>query len=432
MRILFINRMLSMCRGGGETFDLEMGRTLASMGHEISYLSGLPLFSGAKLQFPDRRPETRYPLTGIDEPRTTNEEQRTSFHSIRTPYTGWFPWDRVRGGWRLRLFDFKCFEYCAARWCKKHEGEFDVIQVCELPFFVNHYKKMAGSIPVVIRLTAPNYDDPAGGLQQADAVIASGMSVQEIRKKDRPDCFDIPNCVDTTRFAPEGTRADLGFSKNNLVFLYVARFQAFKNHTLLIRAFSQLVKDVPAAKLVLVGSGPHEERVKLLVRELGLDESVRFLGEVDFAALPEVYRSADIGVISSDYESFCFAALEAMSTGLPIVTTDNGWVPVLMGDGEKEREKVEVLRFKGGWTGEGLGEGLKGEAGNLKVKEGGVVVSVGDDVAFSLGMLRLATSADLRADMGARNREYVLEHHQWGKSAEWLRTVYESVMNRAG
>ena len=161
------------------------------MGHEISYLSGLPLFSGAKLQFPDRRPETRDPLTGIDEPRTTNEEQRTSFHSIRTPYTGWFPWDRVRGGWRLRLFDFKCFEYCAARWCKKHEGEFDVIQVCELPFFVNHYKKMAGSIPVVIRLTAPNYDDPVGGLQQADAVIASGMSVQEIRKKDRPDCFDI-------------------------------------------------------------------------------------------------------------------------------------------------------------------------------------------------------------------------------------------------
>ena len=47
MRILFINRMLSIERGGGETFDLEISRHIEKLGHEVSYLPGLPLLTGA-------------------------------------------------------------------------------------------------------------------------------------------------------------------------------------------------------------------------------------------------------------------------------------------------------------------------------------------------------------------------------------------------
>ena len=70
-----------------------------------------------------------------------------------------------------------------------------------------------------------------------------------------------------------------------------------------------------------------------LVRQadLGVGDKVMFLGEVVYSDLPAIYRAADIKVISSDFESFCFAALEAMATGLPIVTTDCGWVPKLLG-----------------------------------------------------------------------------------------------------
>ena len=68
MRILFVNRMLSIERGGGETFDLEISRHLEELGCEVSYLSGLPLFSGA-----------RTPLS------------HSRSHTIRTPYFGWFP-----------------------------------------------------------------------------------------------------------------------------------------------------------------------------------------------------------------------------------------------------------------------------------------------------------------------------------------------------
>ena len=93
MKILFINRMASMVRGGGETFDLEIARHLAVEGCNVTFLSGIPLFSRAITPLRDRQNFT-----------------------IRTPYFGWFPWDSVKGGWRLRLFDFWCFETAAVRW----------------------------------------------------------------------------------------------------------------------------------------------------------------------------------------------------------------------------------------------------------------------------------------------------------------------------
>ena len=87
MKILFVNRMASMVRGGGETFDLEISRYLQKIGCEVLFLSGIPVFGDALI------PVTHAP----------------SF-TLRTPYTGKFRWDQVRGGWRLRWADFWLFE----------------------------------------------------------------------------------------------------------------------------------------------------------------------------------------------------------------------------------------------------------------------------------------------------------------------------------
>jgi hypothetical protein len=133
MRILFINRMLSMCRGGGETFDLEISRHLAELGCEITYLSGIPLFSGAKLAAPKWGGKTE---DGSVREDVSNRKPLYGWNAIRTPFFGWFPWDKVRGGWRLRLADFKCFEYLAAKWVLKHESLFDLVQVCNFLFLL--------------------------------------------------------------------------------------------------------------------------------------------------------------------------------------------------------------------------------------------------------------------------------------------------------
>ena len=374
-RILFVNRMLSMERGGGETFDLEIARCLEGMECEISYLSGIPVFGCGKV-----------PL------------DRDRSFTLRTPWTGWFPWDVVRGGWRLRRADFRWFERAAVRWAAARHDRFDLVQVCELPGFVAAWKARGESVPVIMRLTAPNFDDPDGGLEQADGVIASGMTVEAVHAGRRPDCVDIPNAVDTARFAPASSsfRRDRGIDKDALVILYVARFQAFKNHALLVDAFAGVAAKAPDAVLVLGGSGPLRARVRRRVAALGLSARVIFLGEVPFEDVPGVYAASDIKVIASDYESFCFAALEAMATGLPVVTTDCGWVPRLI-EGDR----------------------------------GGVVVPIGDRDRLAAALVALGGDADARREMGAWNRERAVARHGWQASAEKLLALYGDVLGRA-
>lgn len=371
MRVLFINRMLQIERGGGETFDLEISRHLEQQGVEVSYLCGLPLTGGP-----------RVPLV---HPRV---------HVVRTPTFTWFPWDKVKGGWRLRVAEFAMFERAAVRWAAAQRDRFDVIQVCELPGFVSGWKRLAPCTPVVIRLTAPNYYDPSGGVPAADAIIASGASLAQLRQRGLARAVDVPNCVDAGRFQPGATtlRERAGIPADAFVVVYVARFQAFKNHAMLVESFARVAAALPGAHLVLAGSGPLQPQVRAQVGRLGLQNRVTFLGEVPFAELPSVYAGADLMAISSDYESFCFAALEAMASELPVVTTDCAWVPNL-----------------------------------VRPQNGGLIVPVGDAAAFASAVLALARDPDERRRMGRANREHVRTHYSWTASAAKLLAVYRSL-----
>jgi len=246
----------------------------------------------------------------------------------------------------------------------------------------------------VMRLTAPNYYDPRGGVKQADALIASGTSIQKLRERGHAAVVDIPNAVDAELFRPQPSdfRAKHGIARDEFVVLYVARFQAFKNHAMLLDAFAKLAQDHPVVRLVLAGSGPLRERCEQQAADLGLADKVLFLGETPYGELPAVYAAADVKAISSDYESFCFAALEAMATGLPVLTTDCAWVPRLVADGA------------------------------------GLVVPVGDAEAFAAALKKLADNPALRRRMGATGRQQVLERHVWPASAEKLLGLYRNLL----
>ncbi len=369
LRVLFVNRMAGLERGGGETFDLEISRHLAQAGAQVTFLCGAPLLRPAPMPVPGAR-------------------------ALRTPWLRRFPWDKVRGGWRVRQLEFEIFEWRAARWIAQRADEFDVIQVCELPNLVHWLKRRGVKTPVVMRLTAPNYYDPRGGVAQADALIASGASIERLRERGQARVVDVPNAVDAERFRPQPSdfRKRRGIGRDEFVALYVARFQAFKNHALLIDAFARFVADHPAARLLLAGSGPLRERTEQQAVERGVADKILFLGEVPYAELPAVYAAADAMAISSDYESFCFAAIEAMAMGLPVLTTDCAWVPRLVADGA------------------------------------GLVVPVGDPAAFAAGLKKLADNPALRQRLGAAGRQHVLERHTWPASAAKLLALHREVV----
>jgi glycosyltransferase involved in cell wall biosynthesis len=407
-RILFVNRMATLVRGGGETFDLEISASLEKLGCQVSYLSGAPLWGSVPL-----------PL------------RHARSHVIHSPYLPWFPWDKVKAGWRVRVWEFQQFERKAAQWIKAHADAYDVIQICELPYLVSLLKSSAAPcpVPLVLRLTAPNAHDPWGGIQLADEVIASGTSIEKVRKQVRPSVVDVPNAVDLGRFPnPVEARAETSFRAKYKIpaasplFLYVARFQAFKNHRLLLEAFRQVLRVAPEAHLALAGSGPLQGEVMEFCRTCTMSERVHFLGEVPYADVPGVYAAADIKVISSEYESFCFAAIEAMAAGLPVVTTDCGWVPKLIGDPLHPIQK----QWAHGGDAPGRFE-LEENGKRLRRAPGGLVVSRVEPDSLAQAMVCMMADADLRAACGAWNRTKAVREHGWESSAQKLLGVYEGL-----
>lgn len=369
MRVLFVNRMACLERGGGETFDLEISRCLKGMGVEVEYLSSRPLLGAVPS-----------PLEGAT--------------TLRGPWLKRFPWDKVKGGWRVKEAEFGWFVRRAARWIAKREGRWDVIQICELPKLVTRLKAMGVKTPLVMRLTAPNYYDPTGGVEAADALIASGTSIERMRAAGLTRVVDVPNAVDPEKWRPQGRgwRAEAGIGEGDFTAIYVARFQGFKNHAMLLEAWAKFRAGRTGKDwLLLAGSGPLRARCEAQAKSLGVEGSVRFLGEVGYGELPRVCSAADAAVVASDYESFCFAAVEAMAVELPVLTTDCGWVPKLVADGAGE------------------------------------VVPARDAEAFAAGLRRFAGDAELRRRLGTRGRELVLARHTWGASAEKLLAVYAGV-----
>ena len=450
IRVLFVNRMASLERGGGETFDLEISRHLANLGCRITFLSGWPVFGrmkdeGGRLKDEDALKQTEDRLVGAGHVKQMEDHRFTASIShqpspithvrLRSPYLPWFPWDKVKGGWRVRVWEFQQFEKKAARWIDAHRDEFDIIQICELPVLVSRLKSQISDLksPLVMRLTAPNAHDPWGGIAKADALIASGTSIQKIRSTIRPDCHDIPNAVDAATFQERGLkstaqtfRRDRGIPDDAIVCLYVARFQAFKNHAMLIDAFSRLPSN-PSFHLILAGSGPLRQEMEDKVAAYGLKSRIHFLGEVAYDQLPRVYAASDIKVISSDYESFCFAALEGMAAGLPVVTTDCGWVPGLIGDTFAPIEKQ--------WADQGSDPPGRFESGapgeRMRTSPGGVVVARNDAASLATALHRLGTDSSTREAKGLWNARKAEREHGWDRSARSLLALYERMLGVA-
>jgi D-inositol-3-phosphate glycosyltransferase len=149
--------------------------------------------------------------------------------------------------------------------------------------------------------------------------------------------------VDHRLFTPGDrvhARAALGLA-DEPVILYVGRIQRLKGLDLAIESFKELTRLIAPveAKFLIVGgasgAGGEDEvrRLMGLVRSLGIEGQVCFLGPRPHAELPAYYRAADALVICSHYESFGLAALEAQATGTPVVATAVGGLSYIVQDG---------------------------------------------------------------------------------------------------
>lgn len=138
----------------------------------------------------------------------------------------------------------------------------------------------------------------------------------------------IHNGVDLERFANlteidrVKAREDLGIPAEARVVGIVANLRPVKQLEVFLRAAKRVNEKSPDVRFVIVGEGSERQHLDSVVRNLGIEKRVVFLGRR--TDIPYVLSSFDIGVLSSSSESFSNALVEYLAAGLPIVTTDVG------------------------------------------------------------------------------------------------------------
>lgn len=118
-------------------------------------------------------------------------------------------------------------------------------------------------------------------------------------------------------------REKAGISRKKKILLYVGRLGKEKSVDFLIRSFQIVSEKNPNAVLVLVGDGPEKTELKRLVNKLHLRTKVVFFGKVNHQDIAKVYADADIFVFASRTETQGMVLLEALASGLPVVTVND-------------------------------------------------------------------------------------------------------------
>jgi len=199
--------------------------------------------------------------------------------------------------------------------------------------------------------------------------VAEELAKSVVRLYGLARCGVIRNCVPTLPYShPKISRAEWraanGFSQEDILFVCVARLTEQKNHALLLKAFAHACVAENKARLVLVGTGLLGPKLNSEAARLGVADRVHFMG--GRTDIPELLGAMDAFALSSDWEGNPLSILEAMSAGLPVISTAVGGVPELFDDG------VE-----------------------------GVMVQPGDVVAFSRAIRSLCQNGEARRAMGA-------------------------------
>jgi glycosyltransferase involved in cell wall biosynthesis len=167
--------------------------------------------------------------------------------------------------------------------------------------------------------------------------VAAEVALSLQRVYGIPKCRVIANCIPTLSYAHPKTslnewRAKEGFREGDVLFVCVARLAAQKNHALLLKAFAEGPATDRRAHLVLIGDGVLRPQLEAQARSLGMFDRVHFLGVR--ADVPDALSAMDVFVLSSDFEGNPLSVMEAMASGLPIVSTAAGGVPDLFESGK--------------------------------------------------------------------------------------------------
>ena len=206
--------------------------------------------------------------------------------------------------------------------------------------------------------------------------------------------------IDTDHFVPTDAsvlRRSLGL-EDKKVIVSVGRLVHRKGQDYLIQSMPLILNQVPNAHLLLVGQGPYLDHLQKLVKEHGLENSVTFIGRIDYKDLPMYLCVGDIFAMPSrsrlmglEVEGLGIVYLEASSCGLPVLAGKSGGAPDA-----------------------------------VKHNETGLVVSGTDEKQIASAAVDLLINTDASQKMGSAGRQWIVDNWRW----EIWSKEFEALLNK--
>ena len=193
--------------------------------------------------------------------------------------------------------------------------------------------------------------------------------------------------IDTDHFSPRNSanlRQSLQLSQKKII-VCVARLVHRKGQDKLIDAMPSILESISNAHLLIVGQGPYQSKLVKRVKKLGLEESVTFVGRINYEKLPEYICVGDLFAMPSrsrfgglEVEGLGIAYLEASACGLPVIAGSSGGAPDAVVDGKS-----------------------------------GVVVNGTDITAIAKTVIKFLRDPEGSRQMGQFGRNWVVEKWRW-------------------
>ncbi len=245
--------------------------------------------------------------------------------------------------------------------------------------------------------------------QAADRIIAATLAEQAqlrwLYRASRRQVIVIPPGVDPQRFQKGDSRAEalaaLNLKPGTEMLLFVGRIEPLKAVDTILEALHVLRERAPnllrKLHFMIVGGDPRDpsnremKRLQDLSEKLGINQLVSFVGAKEQAELPRYYSAATAVIMPSDYESFGMVALEAMSSGTPVIASQVGGLQFLVRD-----------------------------------RETGYHIPTREPISLADCIIELLSDADRAEVMGA-SAARLAEDYAWSRIAQRLLTVFEAV-----
>ncbi len=393
--------------GGGQGVYLHyLSKALADAGHRVDVISGPP--------YPQLDPRVRFiPLPSLDLYRNGLGSLRFRHLSSLSNIIEWS--SKLTGGFAEPY----TFGRRVVKYLRRHGHRYDIIhdnqslsygmlelQRMGLPLVTTVHHPITSDLRIALaaaknlreRLLVRRWHSFIGMQVKVVGKLHHVVTVSEASRQDIARDFGLQpagismvyNGVDTELFRPVP-----GIERRTQRLMATCSADApLKGIRYLIDAYAQLLKTWPDLELLVVSKPKPGGETERQIERLGLTRRIRFVHGISTERMVKYYGEATIAVVPSVYEGFGLPAGEAMACGVPVVATDGGALPEVVGDA-------------------------------------GVTVPARDAGALADAIDALLRDPEGRARLGAAGRERILQQFSWQRCAQQMSEYYRSVVQRA-